>query len=78
MNDMTANKIIKTISQMIDRWEPRISIIDIPIIADEENNTYYIKIIYSIPLFLICTIFSFDKFIYIIPSNFFNCILLFI
>lgn len=50
MNDMTANKIIKTISQMIDRWEPRISIIDIPIIADEENNTYYIKIIYSIPL----------------------------
>ena len=35
---------------MIDRWEPRISIIDIPIIADEENNTYYIKIIYSIPL----------------------------
>ena len=40
MNDMTANKIIKTISQMIDRWEPRISIIDIPIIADEENNTY--------------------------------------
>ena len=40
MNDMTANKIIKTIYQMIDRWEPRISIIDIPIIADEENNTY--------------------------------------
>lgn len=49
MNAMTANKIIKTIYQMINTWEPRISITDIPIVSDEDNNTYYIKIIYSIP-----------------------------
>ena len=49
MNNNVANKIIKTIYQMIEQWEPRISIIDIPIIADEENQTYYIKIVYSIP-----------------------------
>lgn len=30
MNKYTASKIVRTIRQMIERWEPRVEIIDIP------------------------------------------------
>lgn len=34
---------------MVTDWEPRIVITDIPIHADEETSTYYIKLNYVIP-----------------------------
>jgi hypothetical protein len=34
---------------MIENWEPRISIIEIPVVGVEDESAYYIKIIYTIP-----------------------------
>ena len=48
-NKYTTDKIIKTIISMIETWEPRISITDIPVTVDEDDGTYYIKIMYYIP-----------------------------
>ena len=49
MNKYTADKISRTIRQMVEDWEPRIKIIDIPIVGDDKNMTYYIKLQYLIP-----------------------------
>ena len=38
MNKYTAEKISRTIKQMIGTWEPRISIIDIPIVGIEDTR----------------------------------------
>lgn len=46
---MTADKIVRTIKQMLERWEPRIQVLDIPIEADEEEQCYYVQIKYLIP-----------------------------
>ena len=46
---MTADKIVRTIKQMLERWEPRIQIVDIPIEADEQHQCYYVQINYLIP-----------------------------
>lgn len=45
----TTDKIVRTIKQMVERWEPRVQIIDIPIEADEEQQCYYIQLKYLIP-----------------------------
>lgn len=45
----TTDKIVRTIRQMIERWEPRIQIIDIPIEADEDEQCYYVQLKYLIP-----------------------------
>lgn len=34
---------------MIQKWEPRIEIVDIPITGVEEESTYYIKILFFVP-----------------------------
>ena len=47
--DFTTDKIARTIRQMIEKWEPRIQIIDIPIEADQDQQCYYIQIKYLIP-----------------------------
>lgn len=49
MIQFTADKIVRTLKEMIEKWQPRISIINTPIQTDIENNTYYIKINYYIP-----------------------------
>lgn len=45
----TTDKIVRTIKQMVERWEPRIQIVDIPIEADEDEQCYYIQLRYLIP-----------------------------
>lgn len=45
----TTEKIARTIKQMVERWEPRIQILDIPIEADEQQQCYYIQLNYFIP-----------------------------
>jgi phage baseplate assembly protein W len=49
MNKYTVDKIVKTIKQMIEKWEPRIIVIDVPITAYEEDVSYGIQVIYYIP-----------------------------
>lgn len=49
MNKYTADKITRTIKQMIEDWEPRIKILDIPIIGDDEEMSYFIQLKYLIP-----------------------------
>jgi hypothetical protein len=34
---------------MIEQWEPRITILDVPIVGVESESTYYITIAYTIP-----------------------------
>lgn len=45
----TTDKIIRTIKQMIERWEPRIQIVDIPVEVDEQHQCYYLQLIFLIP-----------------------------
>lgn len=49
MNKYTADKINRTIRQMIEDWEPRIEIVDLPIEGDSETMTYHIKLKYFVP-----------------------------
>jgi phage baseplate assembly protein W len=49
INKFTADKINRTIRQMLEQWEPRIEVLDIPIIGVEEECAYYITIKYFIP-----------------------------
>lgn len=49
MNKYTGDKIVRTIRQMISRWEPRIEILDIQVTGVEDEGVYYIKILYYIP-----------------------------
>lgn len=49
INKYAADKIGRTIEQMIDEWEPRIKISNINIEGDDTNYCYYIKIEYVIP-----------------------------
>jgi phage baseplate assembly protein W len=49
MNKYTAEKIARTLRQMIENWEPRIEIDDLDIVCNEEEMTYYITIHYHIP-----------------------------
>jgi predicted component of type VI protein secretion system len=49
MNKYTADKISRTIRQMVEKWEPRIRLIDIPIKAVEDEATYYIQLQYEVP-----------------------------
>lgn len=50
MNKFSQQKIIKTIKSMIQDWQPRIQVQQLPILIDELNQTYFIQIIYIIPL----------------------------
>ena len=34
---------------MIETWEPRVKILDIPVTGVEDEGTYYIKIQYMVP-----------------------------
>lgn len=45
----TTDKIVRTIKQMVERWEPRIQITDIPVEVDEEAQCYYMQLKYIIP-----------------------------
>ena len=49
INKYTADKICRTIRQMVENWEPRIQLIDIPIKAVEDEGTYYIQLKYEVP-----------------------------
>lgn len=50
INSATARSIGERIKGAIKRWEPRISLININLIPDIENNQYNIIVLYSIPL----------------------------
>lgn len=50
INSATARSIGERIKSAIKRWEPRISLININLIPDIENNQYNIIVLYSIPL----------------------------
>lgn len=50
INGATARSIGERIKSAIKRWEPRISLININLIPDIENNQYNIIVLYSIPL----------------------------
>lgn len=45
----TADKIVRTIKQMIEKWEPRIQVIDVPIEVDQQGLCYYLQINYFVP-----------------------------
>ena len=49
INEITAAKISESIRSAVIKWEPRISITDITIIPNEDENEYRIEITYSIP-----------------------------
>lgn len=49
-SQFVADKITRTIKDMIYRWEPRIQIIDTPIELDPDDNSYYIQIKYYAPM----------------------------
>lgn len=49
MMQYTVDKIVRTIKEMIQKWQPRITVLNTPIQTDEEDNTYYIRINYYIP-----------------------------
>lgn len=49
INKYTADKISRTIRQMVEKWEPRVQLIDIPIKAVEDESTYYIQLKYEVP-----------------------------
>ena len=34
---------------MVEKWEPRVQLIDIPIKAVEDETTYYIQLKYEVP-----------------------------
>lgn len=44
-----AEKVSYTLREMIRNWEPRISIIDMKITPDVDNNQYHINMYYQIP-----------------------------
>ena len=47
--DFTTDKIVRTLKDMLERWEPRIQVLDIPIEANEQDQSYYIQIKYLVP-----------------------------
>lgn len=49
INDGTKSAITSKITNMLNRWEPRIIIDSIEITQNEDNNEYFIKLKYSIP-----------------------------
>jgi len=52
INGYMAEKISYTLRKMIYDWEPRISILDIKIAPDMDNNSYEIRVYYTIPTLL--------------------------
>ncbi len=50
VNGATARAIGDRIKTAIKQWEPRISLINVSLIPDIENNEYQITVKYSIPL----------------------------
>ena len=34
---------------MIETWEPRVKILDIPVVGVQDEGTYYIKVQYTVP-----------------------------
>jgi phage baseplate assembly protein W len=49
LNKYSAEKIVKTIKQMIETWEPRIVVDNVDINTDETETTYIITLNYHIP-----------------------------
>ena len=49
INDTTAKNLGREILDMIEKWEPRISVQNVNITPDPDNNTFYVSITYFIP-----------------------------
>lgn len=49
INDITSQKIGAEVINLITRWEPRISIIEVIVEPFPDEHTYNIQVIYSIP-----------------------------
>lgn len=46
---LTADRLAKEVRSMFTKWEPRVSIIGISVLPDEDNNTYRVIVAYSVP-----------------------------
>ena len=49
INDTTALSIVNEIRDMFNKWEPRVTINKLNVIPKEDENTYLIQILYSVP-----------------------------
>lgn len=48
INELSAKNIAVSVRQML-RWEPRISVTQVDVIPDAENNQYDVNVVYEIP-----------------------------
>ena len=48
MDDITESKIIDAVDSSIREWEPRIVLKDVKVIANEDQNTYNVKIDFTL------------------------------
>jgi phage baseplate assembly protein W len=49
INSDTAGRIANSLMVSIETWEPRVSIQSLSVIPKEDNNEYYVTLIYEIP-----------------------------
>jgi phage baseplate assembly protein W len=49
INDITAGRLREEVIKMFSDWEPRVNIVDIRVIPDEDHNLYHVVIQYSVP-----------------------------
>lgn len=46
---LTADRIAKEVKNMFQKWEPRVSIIGVQVVPDEDHNTYNVIVAYTVP-----------------------------
>ena len=49
--DLTAKNIGSSIREMLERWEPRVTVKDVEVIPDPDNNAFFVTVVYTIPVF---------------------------
>ena len=49
INELTAKRIGNELKTAFEKYEPRVKLTAINITPDEDNNTYYIEVVYIIP-----------------------------
>ena len=61
INDFTARNLGMELVQTLNRWEPRITVTNLNIEPDAENNTYYITLSYTVPSLTSDRVLNFNK-----------------
>ena len=49
INEFTAEKIVRSIREDFERWEPRVNIVKIDVTPYEDQNTVYVQVFYTVP-----------------------------